>query len=291
MRQHWFGCMRLRTLTLVLSFSMAWCMGQCGRLVQSNRKNLTMSIWLHRAHGQGLYDRYNIIHGLIRLANKTNSRVYFPPPCEMLGSQHNGGKSISCKLQWSDFLDMSKYANLLLTSKPSQQPDVMIYAYYKTCREWFLLGPAKPYELLVAAPAVRLAATQFIRKWLPGPFSYVHLRLGEDHQNCDQNQSAILNRLSDLSLKLEFRGQMIAFSSNILLSPDFLTQAGDVTNATAVWVDPIIRELPATISGNNYLVFNFETEIMKRAMYKIVWHRTYECGNVTCVAACKNVSA
>ena len=278
--------MSFRLFILILIFSVVYSL-QCEKFVKSNRPHRKIS-YMGNILGAGLYDRYNIIHGLIRLANKTGSRVYIPPPCELLSREHNQNKNVGCWLKWSDFLDVSEFSNVLLTSKPPDS-DLQIVNYYHECWSWFASGPTKPYLLLKPAPFVKSAATRFIRKWLPGPFSFVHLRLGNDHENCDQGQPAILKRLSGLRMKLA--GHHLALSSKSPLSSYFLKKVGNATNTTVVSVDPILRNSSdARISGNNYLIFNLETEIMKRAMYTIEWHRKFACGTVVCLAACRNVS-
>ena len=286
----WF-CRRSRSfrlLALILSFSLIHSKDKCERFLESNKPH--RSIYLNTTQKAGLYDRYNIIHGLLHLAKYTRSHVYIPPPCKLLNVQHNNNSGISCKLKWSDFLDVSEFSNVLLKSKPTR-PDLSIRAYYRECLSWLSSGPAKAYELLTAAPIVKVAAIRFIQKWLPGPFSFIHFRFGSHHENCDQSHRAILTRLSELRGKLKLAGKYLAVASNHRLHPPFIKEVATTTNATVVWVDPILQNsTDARISDNNYLIFNLEVELMKRAMYKIVWHRTFECGDVECVLACRNVS-
>ena len=272
-------------IALILSFSRVHSKETCEVFLESNKTNRTiaMSNWRQA----GLYDRYNVIHGLTRLANHTGSRVYLEQPCVVLSLDHNHDQGISCDIKWSDLLDMSKYSNLLLTSRPSN-PDMVVGNYYWDCRSWLFSGPDNPYMLLTAAASVKRAASRFIKKWLPGGFYFIHLRFGDVHPNCDHAQPAILERLSNLKSKIEYEGRSIAIASNSQLSSSFLKQISEVTKADpVVWLDPILQNSPNTsISGNNYLMFNLEMELMKRSMYKITWHRKFACGTLECVAAC-----
>ena len=281
--------MKLRLLALVSAFALTrGTADSCLKFLGDNRPNRTIVFWGKQA---GLYDRYTIIRALKLLSKRARARFYFPPPCKMLSKSHNGGKGTSCALKWSAFLDVSKFADMLLASYPSH-PDLFIHDFWKECHQFMRQSMATLLKRdLPLAPCVTLEAAHFVKKWISDNFIYVHLRLGQDHEDCDQSFPAILKKLSDLILKYKMSGQHIVISSNWNLSAHFLHNVAEVTKAKVIWLDSILQQFRNTnISANNYMMFNLEIAIMKRALYTITWERSFKCGEVACYAACRNAT-
>ena len=153
---------------------------------------------------RGLTDRETVIRAMLYLAKRTCSRVYFPPPCQMLSEYHNNGNKVSCHLEWSDFWDLSQFSNLILTIQPLHA-NLRIHNYYYQCQEFWRSVPSS--FLIPPATYVLFLAKQFVQRWLHDRFSYVHLRFGGDNYNCDQSSSAILSRLSNLTSTLQLGGK------------------------------------------------------------------------------------
>ena len=290
--------MNFRIFTLVSALALirvtARPRDSCLQFLEDTRPNRTITFLGYPATkvSGGLYDRYTIFRALAFLAKSTCSRFYFAPPCATLSNRHNHHKPTSCGLKWSDFLDVSKFADVLLASQPST-PDLTIHNYFKQCYQFTTTSIAVnlPRAPLPLAPPVMLEAKYFIKKRLSSHFIYVHLRLGEDAGTCDQSFPAITKRFSDLKSKLKMSGQHIAISSNYNLPEDFLHSVAEVTKAKVVWLDSILYQFRDTkFSGSNYMMFNLEIAIMKRAMYKITWRRKLYCGDVECIAACRNTT-
>ena len=285
--------MNFRIITLVSALALtrvtARQKDRCLQFLEDTRPNRTITLLGYPATNAtgGLYDRYFIFRGLIFLARSTRSRFYFPPPCATLSNNHNYNKSTSCDLKWSDFLDVSRFADVLLASQPST-PDLTIHNYFRQCYRF----TTRPIAVdLPLAPSITLEAKYFVKKRLSSHFIYVHLRLGEDTGTCDQSFPAITKRFSDLKSKLKMSGQHIAISSNHNLPEDFLHSVAKVTKAKVVWLDSILYQFRDTkFSGSNYMMFNLDIAIMRRAMYKITWQRSYHCGDVECIAACRNTT-
>jgi hypothetical protein len=90
----------------------------------------------------GMRDRWWIIRHLSDLAARYCAKLYIPPPCTALISSHNGGKAVSCDLDWSH------YVNVEYTYKHRNQSimttDVNLMKEYKDPSVLVLKGLSKP---------------------------------------------------------------------------------------------------------------------------------------------------